>query len=285
MHASIDSKKIIAFQGSNGANSNLACLKFYPEMEAKPYSSFYDVFNAIETGEAEFGMIPLENSYAGRVAEIHDLLQKHDAAIIGEHFFPIIHNLAGVNGAKLEDITDVYSHPQALMQCQKNLRTLKIKIHESSNTAKSAEFVAQTNDKTKGAICSKLASDLFGLSIIKENIQDSGNDNMTIFIVIAKKPIEIDPNNGMTITALLFTIRNIPGSLYKALGGFATNGVSIVKLESYIPGGVSSQAKFFISIEGHPSQKNVALALEELGFFSKSVKLLGVYHADKSRNS
>lgn len=273
----------IAFQGANGANSNLACLKFYPEMQAKAFDSFFDVFSAVENNEAKYGIIPLENSYAGRVAEIHDLLQKHDVSIVAEHFFPITHNLVGLRGAKLENIKEVLSHPQALMQSQENLRKLKVKITEFSNTAKAAERIATLGDKSKGALCSKLASDLFGLEIIKENMQDSGNDNVTIFIVISKQHQEVDPQKDKVITALLFTIRNIPGALYKALGGFATNGVSLVKLESYIPSGASKQAKFFISIEGHPAENNVALGLEELGFFSKNVKLLGIYYADKAR--
>lgn len=279
----IKNTETIAFQGANGANSNLACIKFYPEMQAQAFDSFYDVFKAVENNEAKYGIIPLENSYAGRVAEIHDLLQKHDVSIVAEHFFPITHNLVGLRGAKLEDIKEVLSHPQALMQSQENLRKLGVKITEFSNTAKAAERIANLGDKSQGALCSKLASDLFGLEIIKENMQDSGNDNVTIFIVISKQQQEVDPQKDKIITALLFTIRNIPGALYKALGGFATNGVSLVKLESYIPSGASQQAKFFISIEGHPSERNVALGLEELGFFSKNVKLLGVYYADKAR--
>ena len=279
----IKNRETIAFQGANGANSNLACLKFYPEMQAQAFDSFYDVFTAVENNQAKYGIIPLENSYAGRVAEIHDLLQKHDVSIVAEHFFPITHNLVGLRGAKLEDIKEVLSHPQALMQSQENLRKLGVKITEFSNTAKAAERIANLGDKSQGALCSKLASDLFDLEIIKENMQDSGNDNVTIFIVISKQQQEVDPQKDKIITALLFTIRNIPGALYKALGGFATNGVSLVKLESYIPSGASQQAKFFISIEGHPSERNVALGLEELGFFSKNVKLLGVYYADKAR--
>ena len=276
-------KKLIAFQGTFGANSNLACQRFYQDFEAKAFPTFYDVFEAVEKGEVEYGMIPLENSYAGRVAEIHNLLQKYNVSIVAEHFFSISHNLAGVDGAKLEDVKEVLSHPQALMQCQNNLRQLNMKIGEFSNTAEAAKYVAAQGDKSKAALCSKMAADLYGLKIIKENMQDSGNDNITIFIVIAKEPKDVDPEIAPVNTALLFTIRNIPGSLYKALGGFATNNVSIVKLESYIPGGVSKQAQFFISIEGHPNQKHVAQSLEELGFFSKSVKLLGVYYADKSR--
>lgn len=277
-------KKIIAFQGSQGANSNLACREFYPNYEAKNFTTFKDVFDAVDKGEVEYGMIPLENSYAGRVSEIHNLLQDYDLSIVAEHFLPISHNLCAIDGAKVEDIKEVFSHPQALMQCQNSLQNLSVKIIESSNTAKAAEFVAQSADRTKGALCSKMAADLYGLKIIKENLQDSGNDNVTIFVVIAKEPCDVDVEISPTITALLFTIRNIPGSLYKALGGFATNQVSMIKLESYIPGGVSNQAKFFIAIEGHPSQRNVALALEELGFFSKQVKLLGVFYADKARN-
>ncbi len=276
-------KKSIAFQGTFGANSNLACQRFYSDFEAKAFATFYDVFEAVEKGEVEYGMIPLENSYAGRVSEIHNLLQKYNVSIVAEHFFSISHNLAGVDGTKIEDIKEVLSHPQALMQCQNNLRVLNMKTREFSNTAEAAKFVSEQQDKSKAALCSKMAADLYGLKIVKENMQDSGNDNVTIFIVIAKEPKDVDPAIAPVITALVFTIRNIPGSLYKALGGFATNGVSMVKLESYIPGGVSKQAQFFISIEGHPSQKNVALALEELGFFSKSVKLLGVYYADKKR--
>lgn len=276
-------KKIIAFQGTQGANSSLACKKFYPEFMAKDFPTFFDVFAAVENGEAEYGMIPLENSYAGRVSEIHNLLQERNVSIVAEHFFAISHNLAALAGVELKDISEVLSHPQALMQCQDNLRALNVKIREFSNTAEAAKFVGESANKNKAAICSKMAADLYGLKILKENMQDSGNDNVTIFVLIAKQQADVDYKIAPTVTALLFTIRNIPGSLYKALGGFATNGVSMIKLESYIPGGMSNQAKFFISIEGHPAQKNVALALEELGFFSKSVKLLGVYYADKSR--
>jgi prephenate dehydratase len=277
-------KKIIAFQGTYGANSNLACQKFYAGFEAKAFPTFYDVFKAVESGEVQYGMIPLENSYAGRVSEIHDLLQTSRISIVAEHFFPITHNLVGLRGTKLEDIKEVLSHPQALLQCQNNLRTLKIKIGEFSNTAEAAKFIAEQGDKSRAALCSRMAAELYGLEIIKENMQDSANDNVTIFVAIAKEPHEVDPKIALVNTALLFTIRNIPGALYKALGGFATNGVSMIKLESYIPGGTSEQAKFLISIEGHPSQKHVALALEELGFFSKSVKLLGVYYAAPERS-
>jgi prephenate dehydratase len=275
--------KTIAFQGVVGANSDLACNKFYPDFAAKAHTSFADVFAAVEKGEAAYGMIPLENSYAGRVSEIHNLLQDSNVAIVAEHFFPIEHHLAAIDGSKLEDIKEVFSHPQALMQCQNSLQKLQVKLCEYSNTAKAAQFVAESGDKTKAALCSQKAAEINNLKILKQNLQDSGQDNVTIFVVIAKEFADPDPKIAPVITTLLFTIRNITGALYKTLGGFATNNVNMIKLESYIPGGVSRQAKFFISVVGHPSEKAVADSLSELGFFSQHVKLIGVYYADKKR--
>ncbi|MFT6332057.1 MAG: prephenate dehydratase [Lentimonas sp.] len=275
--------KKIAFQGVKGANSDIACQKFYPNHEAVAYGSFSDVFKAVENDEVEYGILPIENSYAGRVSEIHNLLQGGNNLIVAEHFMRVEHYLVGIKGAKLEDITEAYSHPQALMQCRQHLSEFNFNQIEYANTAKAAQFVAENNDKSKAAICSKVAAEIHGLEIIKSNLEDSGDENFTVFIVISKNAADIEPENGKVITTMLFTVRNIPGAVYKALGGFATNGVNLLKWESYIPSGKSSQAKFFISIEGHPSEKNVALALEEVGFFSKSIKLLGVYYADKSR--
>lgn len=276
-------QKTIAFQGTIGANSNLACEKFYPNLNNKAYSSFTDIFAAVESGEIDYGMIPLENSYAGRVSEIHNLLQNSRVSIIAEHFLPIEHHLAAVKNTKLEEIKEVYSHPQALMQCQKSLEKLKLNAINHSNTAEAAQFVSKAQDKTKAALCSELAAKINNLDIIKNNLEDAQDDNITLFVVIARNPIDPDPNDGKIVTTLIFTIRNIPGSLYKSLGGFATNSVNMLKLESYIQSGASREAKFFISIEGYPAQTNVSLALEELGFFSKNVKLLGVYPADPMR--
>ena len=276
-------KKTIAFQGVAGANSNLACKQFYPKCQAVAKSSFFDVFQAVESGKVNYGIIPLENSYAGRVSEIHNLLQDSKVSIIAEHFVKIKHQLTGIDGAKIEDIKEIYSHPQALMQCRKNLAKMKVSQIEYSNTATAAQLVASQNDKSKAAICSEVAAQLNNLKIIKTNIQDDNDENFTVFIVISKKAFDPDPTKGKVITTMLFTVRNIPGSVYKSLGGFATNNVNLLKWESYIPSGKSSQAKFFISIEGHPLEPNVSLALEEVGFFSKSIKLLGVYYADKTR--
>ncbi len=279
----LNGSKKIAFQGLVGANSEIACRQFYPKYQTIAKLSFSDVFSAVESGEVDFGIIPLENSYAGRVAEIHNLLQDSKIFIIAEHFVRIEHQLAGLIGAKIDDIKEIYSHPQALMQCHKNLINITAKQVEFSNTALAAKFIADQKDKSKAVLCSKVAAEINGLEIIKDNMADIGDENLTVFVVISKHSFDPNPKKGKVITTLFFTVRNIPGALYKALGGFATNGVNLLKWESYIPTGKSSQAKFFISIEGHPSQANVSLALEEVGFFSKSIKLLGVYYADKTR--
>jgi prephenate dehydratase len=280
----MQSTKKIAFQGVFGANSDLACRKFYPDYNTVPCDNFSDVFNAVIEDKVDCGIIPLENSYAGRVSEIHNLLQDSNVFIVAEHFLKIEHHLAGLQNSQIKDIKFVYSHPQAFMQCKNNLLTTELKQVECYNTAGAAKMVRDEGDKTKAALCSKLAAELYNLEIIKENMQDK-DDNVTIFIVIAKKAIDPDPKKSKIITTMIFTIRNIPGSLYKALGGFATNNVNMIKWESYIPGGTSRQAKFFVSIEGHPSQENVRLALEEVSFFSKSVKVLGVYYADEAREN
>jgi prephenate dehydratase len=271
----------IAFQGSFGAYSHLACNEFYPDFQPLNYKSFKDVFMAVANEEVDFGIFPLENSYAGRVSEIHNLLQNSNLFIVAEHFLKIEHNLVAIKGAKIADIKKIYSHPQALMQCSENINK-NIEQISYSNTAEAAKFVANKNDKSLAAICSKYAAKINQLDILEKNIQDSKNDNMTIFMVISKQCADPDINKKI-ITTLSFTIRNIPGALYKSLGGFATNNINMIKLESYIPGGISEQAKFFISIEGNPEDKNVALALSELGFFSKTTKLIGIYNADPKR--
>lgn len=273
---------IIAFQGILGANSDMACRKAYPYMETMAVATFEDAMKAVEDGRAEMCMIPIENSKAGRVAEIHNLLQKTNLSIVGECFQRVEHQLAAPKGTKLKDIKEVYSHPQALMQCRENIKKLKINPNQYSNTAIAAKDVAAWGDKTKAAICSKLAAELYGLEILKANFEDA-DDNTTIFIAMAKNHIDPDPSQGKVITSLLFTARNIPAALYKALGGFATNQVNLIKIESYIPGGASQTAQFFISFEGSPSESSVKLALEELGFFCRKVKVLGVYHADPDR--
>lgn len=279
-----DPENTIAFMGVEGANADLACRQAAPYMHTLGCPSFEDVFEAVTSGKAAMGMIPIENSQAGRVAEIHNLLPRSSLHIVGEFFQHIEHCLMAPKGATLETIKDVYSHPQGLMQCRARLRELKVETHPHSNTAQAAADVAKWNDPTKAAIASPLAAELYGLQVLREHMQDT-EDNVTVFIIIAREPVDPTPDeNTRVLTTVLFTIRNIPAALYKALGGFATNMVNIVKLESYIPGGAKRQsAQFFLSFEGSPNEKPVKNALEELGYFCKKVQVLGVYPADPAR--
>jgi prephenate dehydratase len=281
----LDPENTIAFMGAAGANGDLACRQKYPYMHTLPCASFEDVFQAVVDGKASLGLIPIENSQAGRVAEIHQLLPKINLHIVGEHFQRVEHHLLAPKGATLATIKDVYSHPQGLMQCRNHLRELKLAGHTYASTADAAADVAKWNDPSKAAVASELAGELYGLANLKPHIEDS-QDNLTVFVAVAREPIEIEPNNDKekTLTTLLFTVRNIPAALYKSLGGFATNGVNIIKLESYIPGGrKQAAAQFFLTFEGHPGDKMAQLALEELGFFCKKVTVLGVYPADPER--
>lgn len=276
-------KDIIAFQGVAGANSDVACRQAYPYMQTLPCEDFADAFRAVEEGKAQYCLIPIGNSYAGRVAEIHNILPKTSLSIVSEYFMKIEHHLVGPKGAKLSDVKEAYSHPQALMQCHQTLKELNITPVRHTNTAFAAKDVAAWNDKSKAAISSQLAKELYGLELLKANVEDDKN-NTTLFLTFAREHIDPDPaKEKMIITSMMFTTRNIPAGLYKALGGFATNNVNIIKLESYIPEGESSSAQFFISFEGSPREKHVQRAIEELGFFSKRTKLLGVYPAHKNR--
>jgi prephenate dehydratase len=273
---------IIAFQGRPGAHSDMACRQYYPYMDSLPCASFEDVFRAVESGEAELGLIPIANSQAGRVAEIHNLLPNTPLHFVAEHFQRVEHHLLGVKGATLEGVTTVYSHPQALMQCREHLVALKVAREPHSNTAAAAADVAKWNDPTKAALGSALAGELYGLQVLQANMQDA-QDNITVFVAISREPLDPDPETEAVLTTLLFHVRNIPAALYKSLGGFATNSVNIVKLESYIPAGQSQEAQFFITFEGSPRQRSVQLAIEELGFFCKKVHVLGTYPAAKDR--
>jgi len=276
------SKNIVAFQGIPGAHSDMACKITHPYMKTLPCSSFEDVFEAVKKGKASCGLIPIENSRAGRVAEIHNLLPGSNLSIVGEYFHKVRHHLLAPKGTKKGSIKTVYSHPQALMQCQQHLRKLGVDSIPYSDTAVAARDVGEWKDKTKAALASDLAGELYGLEILQENMQDADN-NSTLFVTISKEPIDPDPEKEHVLTSILFTTRNISAGLYKALGGFATNNVNLLKLESYIPDYDSGTAQFFITFEGHPQSKNVQHALEELGFFTKNVQLLGVYPADPNR--
>jgi len=281
-NTAIDPENTIAFMGVEGANADLACRQACPYMQTLGVPSFEDVFEAVAQGKAALGMIPIENSQAGRVAEIHQLLPKTNLHIVGEYFQHIEHCLLAPKGATLSTVKEVYSHPQGLLQCREHIRELKLNAHTYSNTAAAAADVAQWNDKAKAAIASPLVAELYGLTVLKEHMQDS-DDNVTVFIMIARQPADPDPNTRV-LTTLLYTVRNLPAALYKSLGGFATNNVNILKLESYIPPGTArDSAQFFLTFEGHPGQQPVKNALEELEFYCEKVTVLGIYPADKAR--
>jgi prephenate dehydratase len=283
MSSSIDAQHTIAFMGVEGANADLACRQNYPYMKTLPCNSFEDVFDAVAAGRAKYAMIPIENSQAGRVAEIHNLLPRTKLHIVAEHIQKIEHHLYSVAGATLDSVTDVYSHHQGLLQCRSFIREHKLTTHIHDNTATAARDVAQWKDPSKGAICSALAGELYQLTRVAENIQDA-EDNETLFVTLAAEPADPDSSDALVLTSLLFTLRNIPAALYKSLGGFATNGINIIKLESYIRGaGLRESAQFFMTFEGNPQERPVQLALEELGFFTHKVNVLGVYPADKAR--
>ncbi|MDG1286388.1 MAG: prephenate dehydratase domain-containing protein [Rickettsiales bacterium] len=280
-----NSDNIIAFMGVAGANADLACRKSEPYMETLPCSTFEAVFEAVRDGKARIGMLPMENSHAGRVSEIHNLLPEMGLHIVGEHFLPVQHVLAAPTKVKIKDITEAYSHPQALMQCHKTLQKHTITANASSNTAVAAQQVKEWGDSSKAALCSELAAELYGLEIIEANMQDS-NDNVTTFIKVARDMLEdeeLEEGSTMILTSIVFELRNIPAALYKALGGFATNNVNMLKLESYVAGGASPTAQFLVTFEGKPDDVPVQLTLEELGFFTKKIDVLGVYPAAADR--
>ena len=281
MSSSIDAQHTIAFMGVEGANADLACRQNYPYMRTLACAAFEDVFAAVADGRAKYAMIPIENSHAGRVAEIHNLLPKTSLHIVAEHIEPITHHLYGMPGTKLSAVKEIYSHQQALMQCRKFIHTNKLTPHIHGNTATAAKDVAAWGDSAKAAICSKLAGELYQLERIAENIQDA-DDNETLFLVLGKDAEDIAEGTKV-LTSVFFSVRNIPAALYKALGGFATNNVNMIKLESYIRSGANGSAQFFMTVEGNPHERPLQLALEELSFFSSKVNVLGVYPADKKR--
>ncbi len=265
----------IAFQGLPGAYSDLACRSVYPKMTTLPCRAFDDAFEAVRDGSAALAMIPIENSVAGRVADIHHLLPESGLHIVGEHFQRVNHHLLAVKGAKIAGLTHVHSHIHALNQCRKLIRELKLTPVEHVDTAGAAADIAKRGDKTQAAIASELAAEVTGLVSLKANIEDAEH-NTTRFIVMARQPVDPGPEAEGTMTSLLFRVKNVPAALYKALGGFATNGVNLTKLESYVGDGFVA-AQFYADAEGHPKQRPMALALEELGFHTHEIKVLGVY--------
>lgn len=276
----------ISFQGEAGANSDTACRDMFPDMEPLPCPTFEDAFNAVESGAADLAMIPIENTLAGRVADIHYLLPLADMHIVGEYFLPIHFQLMVLPGVKREEIKTVHSHVHALGQCRKVIRENGWKPVIAGDTAGAARLVSDLKDRSMAALAPRLASGLYGLDILQENVEDAEN-NVTRFVVLSKKKnwITRTTDDERIITTFVFRVRNVPAALYKAMGGFATNGINMTKLESYQIGGRFIATQFYADIEGHPDDHNVKLALEELQFFSKEVRILGVYRGSDVRGT
>ena len=279
----VQNYKSIAFQGAHGAYSDMACRAVFPELETIPCNSFDEAFSAVNEGKADLAMIPVDNTIAGRVADVHHLMPKGGLFIIGEHFQPVNHMLLGVKGTTLQDITDIHSHVHAIPQCREFLKTLDAKAHVHADTAGAAKEIAEKNDKHHAAIASALAAEIYDLEILERDLEDQSH-NTTRFLILSPEPEYPDVDEENVLTSLLFEVRNIPASLYKALGGFATNGLSLSKLESYVDANFQA-ARFYCDVEGHPESRAFKRALEELGLFAKDVKLLGSYKTHPSRKT
>ena len=274
----------ISFQGDFGANSDMACRDVFPQMEPLPCPTFEDAFNALENGDAELAMIPIENTLAGRVADIHYLLPESRLHIVGEYFMPIRFQLMVLKGVGRDEIKTVHSHIHALGQCRKIIRSNGWKPVVAGDTAGAAKLVAEMGDRTMAALAPRLASTLYGLDIIAENVEDSEN-NVTRFVVLSRDEAwtKRAAPDELIVTTFVFNVRNIPAALYKAMGGFATNGINMTKLESYQIGGKFVATQFYADIEGHPDDEPVRHALDELKFFSEKVRILGVYRGHPMR--
>jgi prephenate dehydratase len=279
-------RKRIAFQGELGANSHLACQEAYRGHEPLPCSTFEDAFAAVRTGLAALAMIPIDNSLAGRVADIHSLLPQSGLHIVGEWFLPVQHQLMAPNGASLRTIRTVESHVHALGQCRNVIRSLGVKAVVAADTAGAARDVAEAGNVSRAALATELAAKIYGLKILKRNVADAKH-NTTRFVVLARKPKWAKRGKKPVVTTFLFEVRNIPAALYKALGGFASNSINMTKLESYMVNGSFTATQFYADVDGHPEDRTLARALEELEFFSqpKSLKILGVYHAHAFRET
>ncbi len=274
----------IAFQGELGANSHEACRTYYPDHEAVPCATFEEAFEAVKSHACQLGMIPVENSIAGRVADVHHLLPSSGLKIIGERFKPISFHLMANRGTKLEDVKVVASMPIALGQCRKVLRRLGVSTEPAGDTAGAAKALSEHPDPTRAAVSPALAAEIYGLDILLRDIEDERH-NTTRFLVMTGDPDPARPPfTEQCLTSFVFRVRNVPAALYKALGGFATSGVNMTKLESYMEGGAFSATVFYAEVEGRPEDRGLALAFEELGFFCERFEILGVFPADGFRS-
>jgi prephenate dehydratase len=281
MKSKIEQAPTIAFQGQPGAYSDLACRHVFPAMTTLPCDAFEDAFAAVREGRAALAMIPIENSVAGRVADIHHLMPDSGLYIIGEHFERVNHHLLALPGAKLEAIRTVRSHVHALGQCRNFIRAHRLTPVVAADTAGSAAEIKERGDPAVAAIASELAGQIYGLVSLAENIEDAEH-NTTRFMIMSREA-NWPPPSGLTVTTFVFNVKNVPAALYKALGGFATNGVNMTKLESYMVGGNFTATQFYADVEAHPDDRPLKLALEELAFFSTEVRILGVYPAHPLR--
>ncbi|MBV1703353.1 MAG: prephenate dehydratase [Hyphomicrobiales bacterium] len=282
MNVTADPTRTIAYQGEPGANSHIACIERFPDWTPLPCPTFEDAFAAIASGAAKLGMIPIENSLAGRVADIHHLLPASKLHVIGEHFLPIHFQLLAVPGATLAGIETVHSHVHALGQCRRIIRKLGARGVVAGDTAGAAREIAEAGDPTRAALSPALAAGIYGLATLAENVEDADH-NTTRFVILSKDDVRAAPGDGRVMTTFVFRVRNVPAALYKALGGFATNGVNMTKLERYMVDGEFTATQFLADVDGHPDEPALARALEELAFFSREVHVLGVYSAHPFR--
>ena len=274
--------KIVVYQGEPGAYSHMACQQYYPDYEPVSCRSFAHAFDLVRAGSADIAMIPVENSLAGRVSDIYHLLPEGGLHIVSEHYLPVHHNLLALPGTKRAQIKTAYSHPMALSQVRHRLRDWGITPRNDLDTAGAAKRVAQSADKAIAAIASSLSAQIYGLEVLDANIEDETH-NTTRFLALSK-PVDIPARNGdKVVTSFVFKVRNIPAALYKALGGFATNGINMTKLESYMLAGSFTATQFYADVEGHPDDPGMIHAMEELGFFTDYIYMLGTYVADSSR--
>jgi prephenate dehydratase len=276
--------KKIAFQGAPGANSHEACRDYFPGYEAAPYATFEEAFEAVSSGVCELGMIPVENSIAGRVADVHHLLPSSGLKIIGERFKPIRFQLMVNRGVRLDQVKTVSSMAIALHQCRKSLKKLGVDTEAVGDTAGAARALAQSPDPTRAAIAPALAAEIYGLDILAKDIEDERHNTTRFLVMTADKAPPAPAFTQRCITSFCFRVKNIPAALYKAMGGFATNGVNMTKLESYMEGGAFTATFFYAEVDGRPEDRGLALALEELAFFTDRIEILGVFPADPFRD-
>ena len=272
----------IVFQGEKGAYSHLASQEIFPEADVIGCSSFEEAFQVTKENSSFRLVIPIENSLAGRVADIHYLIPKYKLQIHGEHFQKVNHNLLGIKGAKFKDIKTVRSHAQAIGQCRKIISENNLIAIVSADTAGSAKFIAEKKNREESAIASKLAAKIYNLEILKSDVEDEPG-NVTRFFIMGRETKHPDLKDKKYITSCIFKLKSIPAALYKALGGFATNGVNLCKLESFSVKNTFDQFNFYIDIEGHIEDPSLQKALEELGFHTEKLDVLGVYEAHQFR--